>query len=158
LTFFIGNEEYGVPILRAREILRLATITHVPAAPACIRGVINLRGTAVPVVDLAIEFGQPQCVPTRFTCIVVVEVCVEAELIVMGLMVDAVNQTVELAAEDIEPVPNFGTQAPCEYLLGMGKQDSKFVLLLDIDRVLSELHGATRAARTNTLTSQAAQR
>jgi purine-binding chemotaxis protein CheW len=147
LTFFIGNDEYGVPILRAREILRLASITAVPSAPACIRGVINLRGTAVPVADLAIKFGQPACVPTRFTCIVVVEVCVDGEQAVMGLMVDAVNQTIELSAEEIEPVPNFGTHAPCEHLVGMGKQERKFVLLLDIDRVLSDLQTIVPTAR-----------
>lgn len=139
LTFFIGNDEYGVPILRAREILRLAAITAVPSAPACVRGVINLRGTAVPVADLGIKFGQLACVPTRFTCVVVVDVCMDGEQAVMGLMVDAVNQTIELSAEEIEPVPNFGTHAPCDYLVGMGKQERRFVLLLDIDRVLSDL-------------------
>jgi purine-binding chemotaxis protein CheW len=108
--------------------------------------VINLRGSAVPVVDLAVEFAQPAAAPTRFSCIVVVEINVEGEPTVMGLMVDAVNQTIELSPDDIEPVPNFGTRAPCEHLVGMAKQDSKFVLLLDIDRVLSALHTTTLAA------------
>lgn len=160
LTFFIGNDEYGVPILRAREILRLGPITHVPSAPACVRGVINLRGTAVPVADLAIKFGQPACAPTRFSCIVVVEVCLEGEQTVMGLIVDAVNQTIELSAEEIEPVPNFGTHAPSEYLVGMGKQERKFVLLLDIDRVLSDLQTVVPLVRQGTpeVASQSAAR
>jgi len=144
LTFFIGGEEYGVPILRVREILDLnpETLTRVPAAPPCVRGVINLRGSVVPVADLAIQFGQPACVFTKLTCVVVVEVAIEGELTVMGLMVDAVNQTMELTADEIESAPAFGTIARAEYLIGMGNAGKKFVMLLDIDRVLSpeELH------------------
>jgi purine-binding chemotaxis protein CheW len=143
LTFFIGGEEYGVRILRVREIIELGAITAVPAVPACVRGVINLRGGVVPIVDLAIKFGQPACRATRFTCVVVVEVAIDGELTVMGLMVDAVNQTMELADDDIAAVPSFGTRAPTDYLLGMATAGEKFVLLLDIDRALSEgeLHG-----------------
>jgi purine-binding chemotaxis protein CheW len=139
LTFFLGGEEYGVPILRVRQIIELGAITRVPAAPACVRGVINLRGGVVPVADLAIRFGQPECVPTRFTCIVVVDVALDDELTLMGLMVDSVNQTMELADGDIEPPPSFGTQAGPELLLGMGKYGAKFVLLLDIDQALGSL-------------------
>ncbi len=144
LTFFIAGEEYGVPILRVREIIELGTITRVPAAPACIRGVINLRGGVVPVADLAIKFGQPECAVTRFTCVVVVEVALDDELTVMGLMVDSVNQTIELGEHEVEPVPSFGTLARSQLLVGMGKSGKKFVLLLDIDRALSaeELHEA----------------
>lgn len=139
LTFFIAGEEYGVPILRVREIigLDLDTLTRVPAAPACVRGVINLRGSVVPVADLAIQFGQRGCEITKLTCVVVVEVAFEGELTVMGLMVDAVNQTMELTSDEVEETPAFGTIARADYLLGMGKAGKKFVLLLDIDRVLS---------------------
>jgi purine-binding chemotaxis protein CheW len=137
LTFFIAGEEYGVPILRVREILEFGTLTRVPGAPPCVRGVINLRGSVVPVADLAIQFGHPECAITKLTCVVVVEVAIDGELAVMGLMVDSVNQTVELREEDIEATPTFGTLARSEYLLGMGRVDKKFVLLLNIDRALS---------------------
>ncbi|HKP64521.1 MAG TPA: chemotaxis protein CheW [Polyangiales bacterium] len=137
LTFFIAGEEYGVPILRVREILQFRALTRVPAAPPCVRGVINLRGSVVPVADLAIQFRQPECAITKFTCVVVVEVAIEDELAVMGLMVDSVNQTVALGEGDIEATPTFGTLARPEYLLGMGRADNKFILLLDIDRALS---------------------
>ena len=140
LTFFIAGEEYGVPILRVREILGLdvEAMTRVPAAPACVRGVINLRGSVVPVADLAIQFGQRECTITKLTCVVVVEVAFEGELTVMGLLVDSVNQTMELSGDEVEATPAFGTIARADYLLGMGKAaGKKFVLLLDIDRVLS---------------------
>jgi purine-binding chemotaxis protein CheW len=139
LTFFIAGEEYGVPILRVREIIGLdvATLTRVPAAPRCVRGVINLRGSVVPVADLAVQFGQPECTITKLTCVVVVEVAFDDELTVMGLLVDAVNQTMELASEDTSAPPAFGTIARADFLLGMANVGKKFVLLLDLDRVLS---------------------
>jgi purine-binding chemotaxis protein CheW len=139
LTFFIAGEEYGVPILRVREILGLdaSTLTRVPAAPRCVRGVINLRGSVVPVADLAIQFGQPECAITKLTCVVVVEVAFEGELTVMGLLVDSVSQTMELTSEEVETAPQFGTIARADYLLGMANVGKKFVLLLEIDRVLS---------------------
>jgi len=146
LTFFAAGEELGVPILRVREILGLdpTALTRVPSAPACVRGVINLRGSVVPVIDLAVQLGQPACVVSKLTCVVVVEVAVEGVLTVMGLMVDAVNQTMELGTDEVDTAPSFGTIARAEYLHGMANAGKKFVLLLDIDRVLSpdELHGA----------------
>jgi purine-binding chemotaxis protein CheW len=111
-----------------------------------VRGVINLRGSVVPVIDLAVQLGQAPCVITKLTCVVVVEVAIEGELAVMGLMVDAVNQTMELSSDDVDTTPSFGTIARAEYLLGMANSGKKFVMLLNIDRVLSpdELHGAHR--------------
>lgn len=148
LTFFVAGEELGVPILRVREILGLdpGALTRVPSAPACVRGVINLRGSVVPVIDLAIQLGQPPCVITKLSCVVVVEVAIEGALTVMGLMVDAVNQTMELGEDEVDATPSFGTIARADYLLGMANAGKKFVLLLDIDRVLApdELHGAHR--------------
>jgi purine-binding chemotaxis protein CheW len=149
LTFFIAGEEYGIPILRAREILELQALTRVPVAPACVRGVLNLRGAVVPVVDLAILFGQPACVVSKLTCVVVVEVALAGELAVMGLMVDSVHQTIELNEGDIDATPAFGTIARSEHLTGMGRVGSKFVLLLDVDRVLSAeqlYHGVAAAS------------
>jgi purine-binding chemotaxis protein CheW len=148
LTFFVAGEELGVPILRVREILGLdpTTLTRVPSAPACVRGVINLRGGVVPVIDLAVQLNQAPCAITKLTCVVVVEVAIEGALAVMGLLVDAVNQTMELSSDEVDTTPSFGTIARAEYLLGMANAGKKFVMLLDIDRVLSpdELHGAHR--------------
>lgn len=137
LTFFLGGEEYAVPILRVREIIEYDTVTVVPSTPPWIRGVINLRGTVVPVVDMAVKFGLPPTQPTKLTCTVVVEADYEGQKTTTGVMADAVSQVVKLKASDIEPVPSFGTTVRVDYLLGMGKAGRKFVLLLDIDRVLA---------------------
>jgi purine-binding chemotaxis protein CheW len=108
--------------------------------------VINLRGSVVPVIDLAIQLSQAPCAITKLTCVVVVEVAIEGGLAVMGLLVDAVNQTMELSSDEVDTTPSFGTIARADYLLGMANAGKKFVMLLDIDRVLSpdELHGAHR--------------
>ncbi len=137
LGFYIGGEEYAIGILRVREILEYDTITKVPGTPASIRGVINLRGSVVPVVDLALKFGLPESPVTKRTCIVVVEVDLDGERTVMGVMADAVSQVIDLGPEDVEPPPAFGTRVHMDYLLGMGKAGKKFILILDIDRVLS---------------------
>jgi len=137
LTFLLGGEEYAVPILRVREIIEYDTVTVVPSTPPWIRGVINLRGSVVPVVDMAVKFGLPPTQPTKLTCTVVVETEYEGQQTITGVMADAVSQVVELKPEDVEPVPTFGTNIRVEYLLGMGKAGRKFVLLLDIDRVLA---------------------
>jgi len=137
LGFYIAEEEYAIGILRVKEILEYDTITKVPGTPPSIRGVINLRGSVVPVVDLALKFGLPESPITKRTCIVVVEVDLDGERTVMGVMADAVSQVIDLGPEDVEPPPAFGTRVHMDYLLGMGKAGKKFILLLDIDRVLS---------------------
>lgn len=137
LTFYIADEEYAVGVLQVKEIIEYDTVTKVPSTPPWIRGVINLRGSVVPVVDLAVKFGLPQAEVTRRTCIVIVEVEMGGERTVMGVVADAVSQVVELQAQEIEPPPAFGTRVRVDYLKGMGKAGKKFVLMLDIDRVLS---------------------
>jgi purine-binding chemotaxis protein CheW len=137
LGFYIAEEEYAIGILRVKEILEYDTITKVPGTPPSIRGVINLRGSVVPVVDLALKFGLPESPITKRTCIVVVEVDLDGERTVMGVMADAVSQVMDLSAADIEPPPAFGTRVHMDHLLGMGKAGKKFILLLDIDRILS---------------------
>jgi purine-binding chemotaxis protein CheW len=146
LGFYIADEEYAIGILRVKEILEYDTITKVPGTPPSIRGVINLRGSVVPVVDLALKFGLPASPITKRTCIVVVEVDLDGERTVMGVMADAVSQVMDLGAADIEPPPAFGTRVHMDHLLGMGKAGKKFILLLDIDRILSvnELMEMTR--------------
>ena len=137
LTFKLGEEVYAVDISKVREVLDFTTVTKVPRTPDFMRGVINLRGSVVPVVDLALKFGLPESPITRRTCIVVVEVDLDGERAVMGVMADAVSQVLDLGGGDIEPPPAFGTRVHMEYLLGMGKAGKKFILLLDIDRILS---------------------
>jgi chemotaxis signal transduction protein len=137
LTFSVAGEEYGISVLTVREILEYDTITRVPRTPAFIRGVINLRGRVVPVVDLASRFGLPPSEVTKRTCVVIVEVELEGERTVMGLIADAVSQVIELGPDDIEPSPSFGTRVDVAYLKGMGRLEKRFVLLLNIDRVLS---------------------
>ncbi len=128
LTFAVVDAEYGVGILQAREIIEVDTITTVPNAPAFVRGVINLRGSVVPVVDMAVKFGRP--------CIVVVEVEGEAGRSVVGLLVDRVSQVADFAPETIESAPDFGTGVRTDWLMGLGRVDKRFVLLLDTDRML----------------------
>ena len=137
LGFHIAGEEYAIGILRVREILEYDTVTKVPTTPPSIRGVINLRGSVVPVVDLAVKLGLPESVVTKRSCVVVVEIVLEGERTVMGLLADAVSQVIDLPESEIEPPPPFGTRIRVECLLGMGRAGKKFVLLLDIDRLLS---------------------
>lgn len=146
LTFFIAGEEYAVGILRAREIVEYGTITKVPAVPACIRGVINLRGSVVPVIDLAIKFDFGECKITKWSCIVIVEVELDGEPTVMGILVDAIGQVVDLLPEDIAPPPGFGTRMRVDYLDGMGTMGKKFVLILNVDLVLSVVELLASAA------------
>ena len=137
LTFLIGGEEYAIDLLKVREIIEYDTITTVPKTPEWVRGVINLRGSVVPVVDLAIKFRQPPIQIGKLTCIVIAEVDLEGESTVMGVMADAVSQVIDLKPEQIEPPPAFGTRVKVDYLLGMARAGKKFCLLLDTDKVLS---------------------
>lgn len=148
LSFTIAGTDYGLPILAVKEILQHEEPTRVPGAPASIRGVINVRGSVVPVLDLAVKFGKGETVATKRTCILAVETKVGAEQLTLGVLADAVNEVLDLPAEAIEPPPSFGTGVRLDYLTGMGKVGKGFVLLLDVDRVVSasELELAAQAA------------
>lgn len=137
LAFLLADEEFAVRILKAREIIEYGAVTKVPGAPPAVRGVINLRGSVVPVVDLALKFGLPEKEVTKRTCVVIVEVENGGERATMGVIVDAISQVVELPPQQIEPAPDFGTRVKLEYLLGMGRSGQKFVMILDLDRALS---------------------
>jgi purine-binding chemotaxis protein CheW len=137
LTFRVADEEYGVDVLRVREIVPFGTITKVPKTPAWIRGVISLRGQVVPVVDLAAKLNLPPITPTPATCIIVVEAEICGQRVVMGVTTDGVSQVVDLGQSEIAPPPVFGTRIRVEYLLGLGRKNESLALLLDIDRVLS---------------------
>lgn len=138
LTFVVGDAEYGIGILRAKEIIEYDTVTAVPNAPPFVRGVINLRGRVVSVVDLAVRFGRQPADVTRRSCIVVVEVDRSGTRDVVGIVADRVSQVVELPADAIEAAPAFGTGVRTDWLLGLGHADKGFVLLLDTDRMLSD--------------------
>ena len=138
LTFFLGEEAHAVSILRAREIIEYGEVTKLPNTPPSIRGVINLRGAVVPVVDLAMRFGRRAIQVTKRTCLIIVEVEVHGEQFAMGLMVDAVGQVIGLPPSDIEPPPCFGTGVRVDFLKGLGKVGKEFVLILDLDRALTE--------------------
>jgi len=137
LTFFVAGEEYAVNILKVKEIVQYETLTSVPNTAPWIRGVINLRGNVVPVIDLAVKFGLPESKVSKFTCIVIVEVVYDGESLTLGVMTDSVNQVVDFAENDIESPPPFGTRVRIDFLLGMGTMGKKFCLILDIDKVLS---------------------
>ncbi|HEY8908050.1 MAG TPA: chemotaxis protein CheW [Rhodoferax sp.] len=141
LTFMLGGEVYAMGILAIKEIIEYGSLTAVPRMPGFIRGVINLRGAVVPVIDLSARFGKAATTVTRRTCIVIVEVASgqpdQQETQVVGVMVDAVNAVLEIPAADIEPPPSFGAHIRAAFMTGMGKVNGKFVILLNIQSVLS---------------------
>jgi len=139
LTFYVGGEEYAVTIVKVTEIIECVSLTYVPGTPPWIRGVLNLRGAVVPVVDLAVKFGLPATTLTRRTCVVMVEIDLEhdGERMVLGMMADSVHQVIELAPDQIQPPPSFGPKVRVDCISGMGISAEALIVLLDIDRVLS---------------------
>ena len=137
LSFQLAGEEYAVSILRVKEIIEYGTLTKVPQTPPSIRGVINLRGRVVPVMDLALKLGIGPSPITPRSCIIILEVDLDSERVVMGVIADIVNQVIELLPDDILPAPAFGARIRVDFVRGMGKAGSKFVLILDIDKVLA---------------------
>ncbi|MBI5272201.1 MAG: purine-binding chemotaxis protein CheW [Burkholderiales bacterium] len=138
LTFTLGAEMFAIGILHIKEIIEYGTLTAVPMMPGFVRGVINLRGAVVPVIDLASRFGGRPSEPTRKTCIVIVELRLPGgDTRVLGAVVDAVSAVLEIGRADIEPAPSFGTRIRTDFIAGMAKVGGRFVILLDVDRVLS---------------------
>tara|TARA_Y100000294_G_scaffold121979_1_gene113429 strand:+ start:78 stop:578 length:501 start_codon:yes stop_codon:yes gene_type:complete len=141
LTFFLSNEEYGLEILKVREIISVMEITSVPQTPDFIKGVINLRGKVIPVVDLRLKFGMPETEYTKETCTIVVDV----QGLQMGIVVDTVSEVLDIAESDIEPPPAFGSTIKTDFILGMGKVKEEIKILLSIDKILSAEEFATIA-------------
>lgn len=137
LTFKLGAEEFGVRVIKVREIMGIQQITAVPQTPTYLKGVINLRGKVIPVIDLRLKFGLTAVEYTQRTCIVVVQVDGEAGAILAGLIVDGVSEVLNLTPSDIENTPDFGAKLNTEFILGMAKLKGKVKILLDIDRVVS---------------------
>jgi purine-binding chemotaxis protein CheW len=138
LTFNLAEEEFALDIAKVREVLDYTSITRVPKMPDFLRGVINLRGNVVPVVDLRMKLGMSATEKTVNTCIVIVEITMEGELIHMGALTDAVQEVLDLDSRQIEPPPRLGTNIRSEFIRGMGKRDDHFLIILDIDKVLSD--------------------
>ena len=138
LTFLLSNEEYAVDVLSVKEIIEYGDVTKVPGTPFHVRGVINLRGSVVPVVDLAVKLGREESPLSRRSCIVIVETGAHGERVVTGVVADAVNQVIEFSPDDIEAPPAFGTGVRLHYLDGIAKMGGAFVLVLNMDSVLSD--------------------
>jgi purine-binding chemotaxis protein CheW len=153
LTFQLGEEVFGLDVSHVREILEFTSVTKVPRTPEYMRGVINLRGSVVPVVDMRLKFGLSLTEKTVNTCVVVMEVFFEDEKVIMGALVDSVQEVFELEPEHIEPAPRIGTHLRTEFIKGMGKREDQFVILLDIDKIFSseDLAGTQGAAKDEML-------
>ena len=137
LTFSLRGEVLAMEVRFVKEILQYGNITEVPLAPPTVRGVMNLRGAVIPVIDLAVRFGRPATAADRRTCIVILEVEEEDRATVMGIVVDHVSEVLEIAETDIEPAPTFGSTLRADFVRGVGKIGGRFVILLDVERVLS---------------------
>lgn len=137
LTFKLADETFALDVAKVREILEITNITKVPQTPDFMRGVINLRGSVVPVIDMRLKFGMSPTEQTVNTCIIVVEVSLDGDTIVLGALADSVQEVVEMEPEKIEAAPHIGTKLNTDFIRGMGKVDSRFVMILDIDKVFS---------------------
>lgn len=137
LTFELGTEVFAINILNIKEIIEYGQVTEVPRMPSFIRGVINLRGSVVPVIDLSARFGKAASKVSRKSCVVILEVMFEDEQHVVGVMVDAVNAVLDIEDSQIEPAPTFGANIRSDFIQGMGKVEGKFVIILDVNYVLS---------------------
>lgn len=137
LTFTLGKEVFALDIATVREVLELASITRIPRTPHFMRGVINLRGHAVPVVDMRLKFGMEAAEDTVNTCIIIVEVALEDEMTILGALADSVREVMEISPESIDPAPRMGASVDINFIQGMAKMDDDFVMLLDINRIFS---------------------
>ncbi len=137
LTFKLGEEDYGLEILKVQEIIQMQAVTKVPRTPGYVRGVINLRGKVIPVIELRQKFNMESRKDTDKTCIIVVQIVHRDMKIVMGTLIDEVKEVLDIKAENIEETPSFGASINTEFILGMGKIGQSLKILLDIDKVLS---------------------
>ncbi len=137
LTFKLDDEVFAIDISTVREVLEYTTVTKVPRTPEFMKGVINLRGGVVPVVDLRLKFGMSEAEKTVNTCVIIVEVSVDGESAVLGALADSVQEVLDLEADQIEPAPKIGTRLKTDFIKGMGKRDDQFIMILDINKVFS---------------------
>ena len=146
LTFRLGDEDFGLEILKVQEIIGMQEITKIPRTPDFVKGVINLRGKVIPVIDLRLKFGMPEVEVSRKTCIIMVQVQQDDSNVIMGIVVDEVSEVLEIDGSAIEPSPAFGTRVETNFILGMAKTEEAVKILLDLDRVLTrqELEAVSR--------------
>lgn len=137
LTFKLDEEVFALDIRKVREVLEYTTVTKVPQTPAFMRGVINLRGGVVPVVDMRLKFGMEKTENTVNTCIIISEIIIDEESTILGALADSVQEVIELEPSQIEPAPRMGTRLKTEFIRGMGKRDGEFIMILDIDKIFS---------------------
>lgn len=137
LTFKLGEETFAIDVAQVREVLDLTTITKIPRTPEFMSGVINLRGSVVPVVDLRLCFEMSKTEKTLNTCIVVVEVQLDGESTVIGALADSVEEVIDLEPDQIQPAPKIGTQIRTDFIKGMGRRETRFIMILDIDKAFS---------------------
>jgi Chemotaxis signal transduction protein len=137
LTFTLDEELFAVDVAKVREVLDYTVITKIPRTPEYMRGVINLRGSVVPVIDLRLKFGMSKTENKLDTCVIVLEIQLDNETIILGALADSVQEVFELEPDQIDPAPRFGTRFKTEFLKGMGKRDEKFIMILDIDKVFT---------------------
>jgi len=158
LSFALAGDEYAMRLVHVREIIACGTLTRVPGVPSWIRGVLNLRGSVLPVADLALKFGLPETAITPRTCVIVVEIQLSGERVAMGVMADAVSEVLELSADDIQAPPPFGPKVRMDCVEGLGDSNGRFVVLLSMDRILSssELVEASEAAQARATNDLAA--
>lgn len=151
LTFLVGKDNFGINILDVKEIIEIGNITRIPKTPDYIRGVINLRGNVVPVIDLSARLDRQRSEITKLSCIVLVEVEVHGEAQIIGALVDQVNEIIDIPEAHIQPAPDFGTDIRTDFIQAMGRVDDNFIILLAIDRILSveELSQLQRIAHTS---------
>ncbi len=142
LAFALGQEEYGLPVLKVREIIKVMDITAVPQVPAHVRGVINLRGKVIPIIDLRLKFGLPARDYTERTCIIVVDVSMSDTTVMMGIVVDSVSEVLNIVGGDLDLAPDFGGHVTTDYVLALAKVKGTVKILLDLDRVLGADTGA----------------
>lgn len=150
LTFMLGEEVFALDIRNVREIIQYCSMTTIPLMPTFVRGVINLRGAVVPVIDLQARFGRPSASVGKKTCIVIFDSVRSDEKVELGLMVDAVSEVIDLTADSIEPSPNFGTAVRREFIQGMGKTGNRFIIILEPDKAfdVDEMASICEAAQT----------
>ena len=137
LTFKLDKEVFALDISKVREVLDFTTVTKVPRTPDFMRGVINLRGNVVPVVDMRLKFGMSVTEKTVNTCIIITEIEMDGDTTVLGALADSVQEVIDLEPEQIEPAPRIGTRLNTDFIRGMGKRDDHFIMILDIDKVFS---------------------
>ena len=137
LTYKLGDEVFAIDIAKVREVLDFTTLTKVPRTPAFMRGVINLRGSVVPVVDMRLKFGMTKTEQTVNTCVIITEVTVDGDTTVLGVLADSVQEVIGLESGSIAPAPKIGTKLNNEFIQGMGKKDDAFIIIFDIDKIFS---------------------